>query len=274
MTLLAAVLLLTQDSNLDKLIRQLDDDRPEARAKAVAELQKIGRPAIEALRKAAVGGDAEVRALATRTIENIEWCGLVKLHAYVGENYEDGATVEPVKIKALSRWFPEVRFYEVKMPPPAAPGGAGMVFGMENMLRSLFAAVKHEEHFTRIWVKGVFCSDAFTKLAQRHRIVLADADAAMDFALALAEAQGAGYGRRGMGAYSRFRRIEGGWEFTEGNMNSTIAFMTDAQNALQEIIPTSPYGQQGDRSEVSRLSLEKLRLEVDLLKKHLEERKK
>src|SRR6185436_18943464 len=94
--LLAALLSLclspaAQDQDrIEKLIQNLSDASKDERAKAVEELAKIGRPALEALRKAATSTDLEVKGLANQAIEKIEWSGLEKLKKYAKENLDEG----------------------------------------------------------------------------------------------------------------------------------------------------------------------------------------
>src|SRR6185436_2192940 len=91
---------------IQKLIQNLSDASKDERSKAVEELAKIGRPALDALRKAATSTDLEVKGLATQAIEKIEWIGLDKLKKYAKDNLDEGSSVEQSKLKNLSRWFP------------------------------------------------------------------------------------------------------------------------------------------------------------------------
>ncbi len=89
--LLAALLALcsVQDQDrIQKFIQDLSDASKDERAKAVDELAKIGRPALEALRKAATSSDLEVKGLANQAIEKIEWTGLEQLKKYAKEHPE------------------------------------------------------------------------------------------------------------------------------------------------------------------------------------------
>lgn len=60
------------DERIDRLIRDLGSDDFETREKATAELKKIGKPAVPALRKAAESDDAEVKLRAKKLLEDIE----------------------------------------------------------------------------------------------------------------------------------------------------------------------------------------------------------
>ncbi len=74
--LLATLVLLTPaflvaQENIDQLIEQLGDDDIEVRDKAQAELEKIGKPAVEALEKAAKDEDPERRARAQSILSTL-----------------------------------------------------------------------------------------------------------------------------------------------------------------------------------------------------------
>ena len=71
--LLLAVMMLVQDNTVDKLIEKLGDDDVEIRDKAGAELVKIGKPALEALRKAATSDKQEVAGRAKDLIARIDF---------------------------------------------------------------------------------------------------------------------------------------------------------------------------------------------------------
>jgi hypothetical protein len=70
---LAALLSLGQDApRIEDLIKQLGSEEFAAREKASEELRKIGKPAEEALKKAAGSEDPEVRARAKSILEDLE----------------------------------------------------------------------------------------------------------------------------------------------------------------------------------------------------------
>jgi hypothetical protein len=71
--LVFAALLLLQDATVEKLIEKLGDDDVEVRDAAGAELVKIGRPALEALRKAAKSDRQEVAGRARSLIAKIDF---------------------------------------------------------------------------------------------------------------------------------------------------------------------------------------------------------
>jgi hypothetical protein len=74
--LIPALLLAPQDEEttkkIDALIRDLGAEDFETREKASAELRKIGKPAVPALRKAAESEDAEVKMRAKAILEELE----------------------------------------------------------------------------------------------------------------------------------------------------------------------------------------------------------
>src|SRR5579862_6249182 len=126
MTVALALLLMLpaprqDDDRIQKLIQAFGEASKDERSRAVEDLAKIGRPALDALRKATASGDLEVKGLAAQAIEKIEWIGLERLRKYVKETLDEGASVEQSKIKGLSRWLPDTRFYEVA--GVAAAGG-------------------------------------------------------------------------------------------------------------------------------------------------------
>src|SRR5580765_8311301 len=128
-SLLAVLLTLPpqEDDKIQKLIQVFSDGTKDERTRAVDDLAKIGRPALDALRKAATSSDLEVKGLAAQAIEKIEWVGLDKLKKYAKDTLDEGSTVELSKMKGLARWFPEARFYEVSAAPAAGNQAAMMV---------------------------------------------------------------------------------------------------------------------------------------------------
>jgi hypothetical protein len=271
-----------QDSDLQKkieqLIQSLGDDSKETRDRAVTELGKVGKPALDALRKAAQAQDAEVKSLAAQAIERIEWgTGLDKLRQYVKERYDDGATVEPCKLKSIQRWFPEYRFYEVAA-GGAAPGAAVMMGRGGGA--SVFAVHKFEDGFTRVIVKGVFAGGSFKDILRTQKIKLPDYETAFDFGLAFLEIYWMSSGYFVAGGNSRFDKSDDGWEFQSQNYGMSITFKTDKDGLLTEIVqPNYKYWQQGGNSqklgeEKSKLEIEKLKIELELLRRQLDEAKK
>lgn len=268
------------DERVQKLIQGLGDPSKEERDKAVKELAKIGRPALPALQKATSSGDAEVKALAVQAIEKIEWGGADRLRRYAKEHLDEAANVEPSKIKSLARWFPDARFYEVAGAAP--PGGAAAMMGMQGP-RSLFAVRKFEDGFQRLMVKGIYCSSSIKAFIGRQKIVLADEDAALDFALAFMDLYVAGASanatRMMMGGASRLEKTDEGWALAGGGYGVDVVFKTDKAGTLLEVgqSTVNPYAQFGlamgrDSEEKTKLEVEKLKLEVELLKRQLEKK--
>lgn len=267
---------------IQRLVQSLGDASKEERDKAVEELAKIGRPALEALRKATSSSDSEVKALAAQAIEKIEWVGLGKLKKYVKENLDEGANLEVSKAKGFSRWFPDIRLYEVAGTAPA--GGAAALMGMQAP-RSLFALRKFEDGFQRLIVKGITSSASIKTLIQKGRIVLADEDAAIDFALAYMEvySEGATQNAATMmlgGGTSRLEKTADGWSLDASGFGTHVAFKTEKDGRLVEVTQSSnPFpwlglGGGGDKTspELSRLEVEKLKLEIELLKRQLDKK--
>jgi hypothetical protein len=282
--LLASFLaLVPQDAErIQKLIATLGDASKEERDKAVKELASIGRPALDALRKATSSSDNEVKALAAQAIEKIEWGGVDKLKAYAKENLDEGANVEMSKLKAFGRWFPESRLYEVAGGAPA-PGGAAAMMGMQSP-KSLFVVRKYESGFHRLMVKGIYCGASIRALIAKEKIVLANEESALDFALAFVELYAAGVSQNPTammlsGGISRLEKVDGGWSLESASFGANVVFKTDAEGKLLDVSqssnPLNAWGlQTGDRrsDEEKRLELEKLKLEVELLKKQLEKK--
>ncbi len=271
------------EERIRKLIQDLGDPGKEERDRAVTELAKIGRPALPALQKARESGDAEVKALAARAVEKIEWGGLDRLTAYAKDHLDEGAKVELSKVKSLARWFPDTRFYEVAGAAPA--GGAAAMMGMPGP-RSLFAVRKYEDGFQRLLVRNIYCSASIKAFIARQKIVLADEEAALDFALAYTDlyASGAGANPAAMmmaGGASRLERTEEGWALDAGGYGTGVLFKTDKAGLLLEIAQglANPYAQFGlspgrekDPEERAKLELEKLKLEIELLKRQAEKK--
>jgi len=63
--------LATQD--VERLIEKLGDLDPAAREEAMREIRRIGKPALDALRKAQGSNDPEIAQRATALIEEIDW---------------------------------------------------------------------------------------------------------------------------------------------------------------------------------------------------------
>ena len=286
MHIAAALLLLlapaAQDQDrIQKLIQTLSDASKDERSKAVDELAKIGRPAIEALRTAAKSSDLEVKGLANQAIEKIEWVGLDQLKKYAREHLDEGATVEQSKMKGVSKWFPDARFYEVT---PAAGGNQQQQMINMGMTppKSLFAVRKYEEGFHRLIVKGIYSSAAISAFVQKSKIVLPDDDAALDFAVAYMEIQSAGMAQNAntwmMNGGSKLDRIPDGWSLLTGMYGGAVAFKVDKAGALVEVNPkAASFNQWGVSQEKAgeergRLEAEKLKLEIELLKKQLEKK--
>ena len=282
--LLASCLALApQDSeHIQKLIATLGDPSKEERDKAVKDLVAAGRPALDALRKATSSSDSEVKALAAQAIEKIEWGGVDRLKAYAKENLDEGATVEPSKIKAFSRWFPEARLYEVTGGAPAA-GGVAAMMGMQAP-KSLFAVRKYENGFHRLMVKGIYCGSSIRALISKEKIVLANEEAALDFALAFIEIYTAGLSQNATavmlsGGASRLEKVAEGWSLDSAGYGANVIFKVDGEGRLLDVVQSSgvlnAWGlQAGDRKseERTRLELDKLKLEIEILKRQLEKK--
>jgi len=268
------------DERVQKLIQALGDSSKEERDKAVKELVKVGRPALPALQKATSSPDSEVKALAAQAIERIEWGGVDKLKRYAKEHLDEAANVELSKIKSLARWFPDTRFYEVAGAAP--PGGAAAMMGMQAP-RSLFAVRKFEDGFQRLMVKGIYCSASIKAFIGRQKIVLADEDAALDFALAFMDLYMAGASANAtammLGGASRLEKTEEGWALDAAGYGANVVFKTDKAGTLLEVgqSAANPYAQLGlsmgrESEEKTKLEIEKLRLEVEVLKRQLEKK--
>jgi hypothetical protein len=276
--LLALALPGQDDERIQKLIQTLGDASKDERSRAVEELAKIGRPALDALRKASASSDLEVKGLAAQAIEKIEWVGLEKLRKYVRETLDEGASVEPSKIKGLARWLPDTRFYEATGAAPAA--GPAAMMGMPAP-RSLFAVRKFEDGFHRLLVKGIYSAGSVNSLIQKSHIVIADEDTALDFVIAYAELQSAGSAQNAaalmMGGSPKLERTADGWTLTSGMYGSNAQFKTTKEGVLTEIVqkPGSfnfglPGGGDAGAEDRAKLEVEKLKLEIELLKRQLD----
>src|SRR5579871_706437 len=60
------------DADIDRLVKQLGSDKFSERQKAGEQLDAIGEPALESLRKASTSGDAEMRRLASGLVKRIQ----------------------------------------------------------------------------------------------------------------------------------------------------------------------------------------------------------
>jgi hypothetical protein len=266
---------------VQKLIQNLSDASKDERSKAVDELAKIGRPAIEALRAAAKSSDLEVKGLANQAIEKIEWAGLEQLKKYAREHLDEGASVEQSKMKGVLKWFPDARFYEVTVAAGGNQNQAMINMGMQPP-KSLFAIRKYEDGFHRLIVKGIYSSAAISSFVQKSKISLPDDDAALDFAVAYMEIQAAGMAQNAntwmMNGGSKLDRIPDGWTLVTGMYGGQVAFKVDKSGTLVEVNPkAASFNQWGMSQEKAgeervRLEAEKLKLEIELLKKNLEKK--
>ncbi|HVR85804.1 MAG TPA: hypothetical protein VMU54_15910, partial [Planctomycetota bacterium] len=211
-----------------------------------------------------------------QAIEKIEWVGLEKLRKYVKETLDEGASVEQSKIKGLSRWLPDTRFYEVA--GVAAPGGPGAMMGMPAP-RSLLAIRKFEVGFHRLMVKGIYSVNSINKLIHLSTVTLADEDSALDFAIAYMELQSAGSSQNAaammMAGATRLEKTPEGWALVSGMYGTNVLFKTTREGVLTEIAQKTNNFNFGANpvegaEERAKLELEKLRLEIDVLKRQLE----
>jgi hypothetical protein len=272
---------LQDPERIQKLIQSLGDASKEDRDRAVEDLARIGKPALEALRRATSSSDSEVKSLAGQAIEKIEWPGLDKLRKFVKEHLDDGATIEPSKLKGMLKWFPDTRFYEVAGAAPA--GGAAAMMGVQAP-RSLFAFKMYENGFQRLMVKGIYCSGSIQSFIQKAKIVLADEDSAIDFGLAFMELYSAGAAQNAtammLGGASKLERTAEGWILETASFSAHVTFKTEKDGTLVDIIqsanPLSMFGVGGGgdkgSEEKTRLEIEKLRLEIDLLRRQLDKK--
>jgi hypothetical protein len=268
---------------IQKLIGDLSDASKDERAKAAEELAKIGRPALDALRKAAASTDLEVKGLANQAIEKIEWVGLEKLKKYAKDNLDEGSSVEQSKMKTLNRWFPDTRFYEVTAAAAAGNQQQIMVNMGMGVPKSLFAIRKFEDGFHRLSIKGIYSSAAISAFVEKAGIVLADDNTALDFAVAYAELQAAGSPQNAsnwmMTGASRLEKIPGGWALQSGMYGGHILFKTDKDGVLLAIDPKGGSFSQGglpgmekSTDERQKLETDKLKLEIELLKRQMEKK--
>jgi hypothetical protein len=149
--------------------------------------------------------------------------------------------------------------------------------------KSLFAIRKFEDGFHRLSLKGIYSSASISAFVEKARIVLADDDTALDFAVAYAELQAAGSAQNAsnwmMTGASRLEKIQGGWALQSGMYGGHILFKTDKDNVLVGIDPKggsfaqvqSPGGEKAGE-ERQKLEVEKLRLEIELLKRQAEKK--
>lgn len=285
-TALLALILATvpaQESEaVQKLIQALSSPSRDERDRAVNDLAKIGAPALESLRKAAKSADLEVKGLATQAIEKIEWGALDALKVYVKENFEEGSSLEPAKFKGIARWLPDTRFYEVAAAPAAGNQQAMMVNMGMGAPKSLFAIRKFDPAFYRLSLKGIFSQASLDALLKKVKIVVPDDDAALDLAAAYLEVQMSGASANtmnwAMNGGSRLERTADGWVLHSGMYGGAVTFKVDGAGTLLAVVvkgaAINQWGMQGDKNaeERQRLEVEKLKLEVDLLKRQLEKK--
>jgi hypothetical protein len=265
-----------QDDRIQQLIQSLNESSKDVRVKAVDDLVAIGRPALEALRKAATSSDLEVKGLAVQAVERIEWLGLEKLKKYARETLDENASVELSKLKGLSRWFPDARFYEVTA--AGAGNGQAAMMGMAAP-RCLFALRKFEDGFYRLIVRGIVSPRSIGALLQKSKVVLADEDAALDFAIAYLELQSAGSPQNAAmmmgGGVMRLERTPEGWSLVANVYGTATVLKTDKDGVLLDIVQkTNIYNNFNplEAEERAKLEVEKLKLEIEALKRQVEKK--
>jgi hypothetical protein len=269
------------DSRIDSLIRAFREDSKEARDKAVNELVAIGKPALVALRKAGQDSDPEVKGLAQQAVERIEWGkGDLLMRNYVKDQFETGASVEPLKMKSIQKWLPTARFFEINAPAPAGNNQA-MMMGMVGS-GTILAIRKDDPIFYRVSLRGVFSSSVLSELLRREKIKMKEYDEAFDFATSFMELYMRSLSGNRMnygGMASRFEKSKEGWEIQSPNAGSQFQFKLDSEGMLTDIGFTSGYNNynatyQKTMEEKNRLEVEKLKMELELLKGQLEQQKK
>jgi hypothetical protein len=269
------------DSRIESLIRAFREDSKETRDKAVNELVAIGKPALAALGKAAQDSDPEVKGLAQQAVERIEWGkGDLLMRNYVKDQFEPGASVEPLKMKAIQKWFPTARFFEINVPAPAGNNQA-MMMGMGGP-RTILAIRKDDPIFYRVSLRGVFSSSALSELLRHEKIQMKEHGEAFDFATSFMELymQSVTGNRMNYGGMtSRFEKSKDGWEIQSPNAGSQFQFKVDSEGLLTDIGFTSGYNSynaayQKTMEEKNRLEVEKLKIELELLKGQMEQLKK
>jgi hypothetical protein len=270
------------DARIESLIRTLKDDSKESRDKAVNDLVAIGKPALAALEKAAQEKDPEVKGLAQQAVERIGWGkGDDLMRKYVKDQFEKGATIEPLKMKTIQKWFPTMRFFEVNAPAPPGNNQA-MMMGM-GVAKTILAMQKDDPNFHRVSLRGVFSSTALSELVRREKIRMKDHDEAFDFATSFMElyinSVTGGRMSYGGGTAPRFEKSKDGWEIQSPNMGAQFQFKLDAEGMLSDISFSQGYNSynatyQKVMEEKSRLEVEKLKVELELLKGQLEQLKK
>jgi hypothetical protein len=270
------------DARIEALIRAFKDDSKEARDKAVNDLVAIGKPALSALEKAAQEKDPEVKGLAQQAVERIGWGKADELmRKYVRDQFETGATVEPLKLKTIQKWFPTMRFFEVNAPAPPGNNQA-MMMGM-GAPRTILAMRRDDPAFYRVSLRGVFSSSALSELVRRENIKMKEHDDAFDFATSFMElyinSVSGGRMSYGGGTAPRFEKSKDGWEIQSPNMGTQLQFKLDSEGMLTDIGFSQGYNNynpsyQKVMEEKSRLEVEKLKVELELLKGQLEQLKK
>jgi hypothetical protein len=274
---------------IQELIRNLGNDDIVVRERAVEELAKIGRPALKALDAAAESKDPEVKARAAQAIQKITWGkGIDRLNKYVAETFGKDVRPEQVKDGALAPWAPNTRFYEVvEQPGAGAAAGLAAAFagaGAAGGQRSFLAIRKEEDALYRVAVKGFVRTRTLGELLCKEEVRLADEDQAFDFAVALSELLDQAGGMQsqvmaftGLGMGKSFDRTEEGWRLSRGIYGGDLLFKTDAEGKLLGVETKANYnpygallGLGGGDDEKANLEVQKLKLEIELLKRQLE----
>lgn len=279
-SLIAAMCFAQAAGDVERLVRDLHDDEPANRERAVEELCKIGKPALEALGKVAEGDDPTAKALALKAIQEINWGkGERVLREYVDKRFDEKAEMTEVEVKAVAPWLPDVRFFQIaETQDLAGAGGMGMVMGGGGKT-SLFALRQDESAFHRICVKGIFAPQSLIELLKERDVRLATHEEALDFAAAFLDLYSMVSGGNSMSYVVGYggpslQKTASGWDLSVSNYGFQFTFQTDAEGKLTDIINGGSriYGTATDPAaeERNKLEVEKLKLELELLKRQLE----
>ncbi|HLG42496.1 MAG TPA: hypothetical protein VI643_03945 [Planctomycetota bacterium] len=254
--LAAAALALQDDPRIDDWINALGAPDAKIRSEAADQLLKAGRQAFAPLIKASSEAkNVEIRQRALDLIQKIEWGeSHDKLQAYLKERVADSATILPILLKSIQKWFPEVRFYR----------SGQNVFTLRRFDPSLYPLV----------INGVLSESTARKLFAREKVHLGDDEEALHFATSFVELYWGSPGWSGMSSGARFIKAEDGWKLTLANYGIEWTFKTNDLNVLQEVIRGVTAATPLTRSDVDRLrdQIARLLQEVDELKRQLEKR--
>lgn len=102
---------------IDQAIKDLGNEDVQVRNKAQDKLIKIGKPALEALKKATEDSDEETKQRAKTIIQEIESVARKAIESYAKDRWpdEEPSVTEIKRNKYIAKFFPKYKFYKLQV---------------------------------------------------------------------------------------------------------------------------------------------------------------